>query len=76
MILSRVTSPTASWVSVLRQDGEEIAIVEMSDCNLGERMLFVVDLHLPGRILTLRPTSPVISIEKVDFNELGSGQAR
>jgi hypothetical protein len=69
MTLSRVASPSLSGESDLRRDGEEIDILDMSTCHVGLGMLFFIDLHIPGVPFTMRPTTPVVSVERVDLTQ-------
>lgn len=48
----------------LRRDGELIDVIALR-CCVGERMLLVIDLHIPGILFTRRPTTEVQSIEPV-----------
>jgi hypothetical protein len=70
MTLLRVASPSTSGESTLRNDGEEIDILDMSTCHVGLGMLFLVDLHIPGVPFTMRPTTPVVSVERVDLTQI------
>jgi hypothetical protein len=65
----------------LRRDTEEIDVLRLGPCEVGQRLLLILDLHVPGVGWTSRLTTAVVSIEKVDFDptnrlsndELGTG---
>lgn len=68
MTLWRMASPSPSGESALRRDGEDIEIVTMGPCTVGERLLLIVDLHVPDVAFTVRPTTTVVSIEEVQLD--------
>jgi hypothetical protein len=55
-------------VWALRRDTEEIDVLRIGPCEVGQRLLLILDLHLPGVDYTSRLTTAVVSIEKVDFD--------
>ncbi|KRF03255.1 hypothetical protein ASH00_15835 [Arthrobacter sp. Soil782] len=63
---AQMTSPTPEYdrlaVYDLRQDGSPIPIRAFSRVQLGEEILFVLDVRRDG-IETLRRTTPAVSIE-------------
>ena len=63
--LPRTDSPDV-WT--LRRDSEEIDVLRIGPCEVGQRLLLILDLHLPGVGWTSRLTTAVVSIEKVDFD--------
>ena len=64
-------------VWALRRDTEEIDVLRIGPCEVGNRLLLILDLHIPGVDWTSRLTTAVVSIEKVDFdttNGLSNGE--
>jgi hypothetical protein len=48
----------------LRRDGEAVTLLEMRDCTVGRRAVFLVDLGWPGVLFTRRETTAVVAIER------------
>ena len=63
--LPRTDTPDV-WA--LRRDTEEIDVLRLGPCVVGQRLLLILDLHIPGVDWTSRLTTAVVSIEKVDFD--------
>jgi hypothetical protein len=49
------------------QDADKIEVIALGECNVGEPLLLMLDL-LPGFDFTRCITTPVVSIEKIDFD--------
>jgi hypothetical protein len=49
----------------LRHDREPLILLDVIRCRLGEPALYIVDLRLPGAMLTRRETATVISIRQI-----------
>ena len=65
------TGPTAEgdgdWlVADLRRDGEPIPLIELDRCQVGERLIAVLDIRHDGAV-TVRETTIVVSINRVDL---------
>lgn len=57
--------PDRSWpTALLRRDTEAIRLVQLLDCRVGASLLATIDLRRDG-ILTLRNTTPLLSIERI-----------
>ena len=54
----------------LFQDADEIEVIALGECKVGEPLLLMLDL-LPGFDFTRCVTTPVVSIEKFDFHPAG-----
>lgn len=52
-------------VSRLRQDARPIQLIQLRSLSVGESMVLVLDVRGDG-VLTVRPTTPVISIHLAD----------
>jgi hypothetical protein len=63
----RVPRPDESGRSTLRDDNEEIDIVQIGVCEVGRAMILLVNLHIRGVEFTYRRTSPVLAIEHLDL---------
>ena len=59
-----LSDDTEGWS--LFQYADEIEVIALGECNVGEPLLLMLDL-LPGFDFTRCVTTPVVSIEKVDF---------
>ena len=51
----------------LRQDGAEIDVLFIGKCEVGQELILIVDLHLPGIASTFRRTTEVLAIESLEF---------
>jgi len=60
--LSRITRP-GHPNHPLRRDGETIYLVEIVRCELGKPMLLLIDLELPGIVITSRISTTVVRID-------------
>lgn len=49
----------------LRRDGESITLVEIVQCEVGAPMLLLIDLRVPGVVVTSRESTPVVQIDHV-----------
>src|SRR5665647_3870286 len=54
-----------SPVSGLRQDGDRIPLTQLTRCEIGKRLLAVLDVRRDG-VITLRESTTVISISRID----------
>ncbi|ASD21705.1 hypothetical protein B7495_06030 [Cryobacterium sp. LW097] len=64
-LLRRVTSPVAQSSLRLRQDGADIDLLEIVHCHVGQPMVLMINLNVPGVWLTTRETTPVRRIDAV-----------
>ena len=63
--LRRVASTALADALSLRRDGDDVALLEIVTCELGEPMVVLINLHVPGVWLTTRETTRVVSIERI-----------
>ncbi|WP_091182456.1 hypothetical protein [Paramicrobacterium humi] len=54
-----------SFSAPLRRDGDEAILHAVVGCEVGKRMLLLIDLSWPGVTWTRRLTTPVVSIEQI-----------
>lgn len=64
-LLRRVTSPLSHRFLRLRQDGEDVDLVEVVQCHVGQPMVLLINLNVPGVWLTTRESTPVVRIDPV-----------
>ncbi|QYF74362.1 hypothetical protein [Cryobacterium sp. PAMC25264] len=64
-LLRRVTSSVAQSSLRLRQDGADIDLLEIVRCHVGQPMVLMINLNVPGVWLTTRETTPVSRIDAV-----------
>ncbi|WP_157509701.1 hypothetical protein [Leifsonia sp. Root4] len=57
-------SPLAG-APALRRDGESVDLLEIVSCTLGEPLVVLINLAVPGVWLTTRESTAVASIERV-----------
>lgn len=72
MLVVRRSDLSASDDSILRRDGAPISLIRLQHCEVGDRMVLVLDLQVPEVDFTARTSSTVLRIEWVDarFEEL------
>lgn len=65
MLFSRIALTRAEneLAAPLRRDGEPVAILEIRECTVGKRGIFLIDLQWPLVAMTLRQTTEIVSIE-------------
>jgi hypothetical protein len=71
--ICRIAPPRSESAETLRQDGDEIDVVEMGDFEVGQTVLFVVNLHIPGVVSTIRRSTRVLAIENIAFEAQAPG---
>ena len=49
----------------LRRDTEPLRLMSITRCAVGERMLLIIDLQVPGVDFTSRMTTPVTRIQRI-----------
>jgi hypothetical protein len=49
----------------LRRDGQSVEVVALKECTVGRPMVLLINLRVPGVLLTTRPTTDVRSIERM-----------
>ncbi|WP_104170015.1 hypothetical protein [Cryobacterium sp. M23] len=64
-LLRRVTSPGVQSPHRLRQDGDDIDLLEVVQCHIGRPMVLLINLNVPGVWLTTRESTPVVRIDSV-----------
>jgi len=52
-------------VSYLRRDGEQVRLLELARCTVGERLIAVLDVRRDG-VVTVRESTFVVTITRVD----------
>ena len=65
MTLQRFPNPGVPLAADLRRDAEEIVLVAVVQCQVGQSMKILVDLEAPGVLATTRRTTLVAAIERV-----------
>lgn len=61
-VLLRQAEPSADD-GALRRDGEPIRLIRLIHCEIGDRMLLVISLNVPGVLWTTRISTTVLRIE-------------
>lgn len=70
-----VTTYTATASPIRRRDSEEVELVLLATCRVGEPMVLLLDLAIPGVWFTRRTTESVARIwSTVRRHELGSAR--
>ena len=64
-LLRRVTSPGVQSPLRLRQDGDDIDLLEVVQCHIGRPRVLLINLNVPGVWLTTRESTPVVRIDSV-----------
>ncbi|TFD76894.1 hypothetical protein [Cryobacterium psychrophilum] len=49
----------------LRGDGEDLILEEIVQCRRGRPLLLLINLRLPGVLITTRESTPIIRIDAV-----------
>ncbi|GAB3129592.1 hypothetical protein [Glaciibacter psychrotolerans] len=57
--------PTELSALRLRRDGDHVDLVEVVRCAVGQPMLLLVDLNVPGVWLTTRESTRVVRIDRL-----------
>jgi hypothetical protein len=68
-VLLRQADPFAEE-GTLRRDGDPIQLIRLVHCEVGDRMLLLVNLSVPGVLWTTRVSTTVLRIEGVDPQDL------
>lgn len=58
-------SPENESALRLRGDGEDLILEEIVECRRGRPLLLLINLHLPGILITTRESTPIIRIDPV-----------
>ncbi|TFD65485.1 hypothetical protein E3T41_01520 [Cryobacterium sp. Hh38] len=64
-VLRRVASAMFNDTLSLRRDGDDVDLLEIVTCCVGNPMVVLINLHVPGVWLTTRETTRVVSIEPI-----------
>ena len=68
-VLLRQADPFAEE-GTLRRDGDPIQLIQLVHCEVGDRMLLLVNLSVPGVVCTTGISTTVLRIEGVDPRDL------
>lgn len=63
--LTRTPGTGADTPLRLRGDGEPVVLVEILSCEVGAPMLLLIDLGVPGVVVTSRESTPVVRIDQL-----------
>ncbi len=69
-VLLRQADPATDGDNTLRRDGEPIRLIRLLRCEVGDNMILVVGLNVPGVLWTTRVSTTVLRIEGVDPQDL------
>ncbi|TFB67993.1 hypothetical protein [Cryobacterium sp. Hz9] len=58
-------SPENARALRLRGDGEDLILEEIIQCRRGRPLLLLINLQLPGVLITTRESTPIIRIDPV-----------
>jgi hypothetical protein len=64
-LVRRVPSPENERALRLRGDGEDLILEEIIQCRRGRPLLLLINLQLPGVLITTRESTPIIRIDPV-----------
>ena len=62
----RQANPSADDDGTLRRDGDPIQLIQLVHYEVGDRMLLLANLSVPGVVCTTRISTTVLRIEGVD----------
>lgn len=65
MIFTRLPAMDMGADRSLRRDGEQVDLLMLVQCRIGQPAVLIINLHWPNVPSTLRRTTPVIAIENV-----------
>ena len=65
-VLLRQANPSADEDGTLHRDGDPIQLIRLVHSEVGDHMLLLVNLNLPGLVCTTRISTTVLRIESVD----------
>ena len=63
-VIQRFPDPNNLEAAGLRRDAEEIVLVEVVSCEVGQSMVLLIDLDILGVLVTTRRTTPIVAIER------------
>ena len=69
-VLLRQADPATDGDNTLRRDGEPIRLIRLLRCEVGDHMLLLVNLSVPGVLWTTRVSTTVLRIEGVGPRDL------
>jgi hypothetical protein len=69
-VLLRQADPSSDVDGTLRRDGDPIQLIRLVHCEVGDRMLLLVNLSVPGVLCTTRVATTVLRIEGLDRRDL------
>ena len=69
-VLLRQANPSGDEDGTLRRDGDPIQLIQLVHSEVGDRMLLLVNLRVPGVVCTTRISTTVLRIEGVDPRDL------
>ena len=61
--------PAAGVGNSMRRDFHDVTLLRMTRCQVAEPLVLLVDLRIPGALMTKRTSSPVTLIERADLDE-------
>ena len=64
-LVRRVPSPENERALRLRGDGEDLILEEIVECRRGRPLLLLINLQLPGVLITTRESTPIIRVDPV-----------
>ena len=56
--------PVGPDAADLRRDAEEVTLLAIARCEVGQSMKILVDLDVSGVLVTTRRTTPIVTIER------------
>ena len=69
-VLLRQANPSADEDGTLHRDGDPIQLIGLVHSEVGDHMLLLVNLNVPGVVRTTRISTTVLRIEGVDPRDL------
>ena len=69
-VLLRQADPSGDEDGTLHRDGDPIQLIRLVHCEVGDRMLLLVNLRVTGVVCTTRISTTVLRIEGVDPRDL------
>lgn len=64
-LVRRVPSPAVQVSLRMRQDGDDIHLLEIVQCHVGQPMVMLINLNVPGVWLTTRESTSVVRIDPI-----------
>ena len=65
MTMQRFPHPGVPLAADLRRDAEEVTLLAVARCVVGQSMKILVDLDASGVLATTRRTTPIVAIERL-----------